>query len=60
MTSISTSHLLRQEVDGRRPEDRGELQARDDVDEVDVVSGPEEGKRERGKGWRSRSRSRRG
>jgi len=34
------SYLLRQKVHGRGPEDRGELQARDDVDQVDVVPGP--------------------
>lgn len=45
-------HLLRQKVDRRRPEDRGELQARDDVDEVDVVAGPV------GRGKRGREKKR--
>ena len=43
-TKKKTPHLLRQEVDGRRPEHRGELQAGDHVDEVDVVARPGKGR----------------
>ena len=56
-SSVST-HLLRQKVHGRRPEDRSELQARDDVDEVDVVSRPGKGREETETGREGESRDR--